>query len=94
MSVPEGARGYDGPKLEYSYDYDTDTMTVEGQRYSGLFLRELGHGGAPSGSLLEITREGNDVLSLKRIYTPGEKETEVEITGVKLEDTGIRVEYK
>lgn len=48
------------PNLKYRYDRDTDTMEIEGSKYSGQFFRDLGRNGLGVGSIVEIVDRKED----------------------------------
>jgi hypothetical protein len=49
--------------LAYTYDRETDVMTIEGIRYSGALLRELGV--LPVGKLIRVVAREDGVLTLR-----------------------------
>jgi hypothetical protein len=51
-----------GP-LTYEYDEAKDVMTIEGVRYSGFLLRQLG--AIPVGKLIRIVSRDDGVLTLR-----------------------------
>lgn len=53
--------------LKFHYDERTDTMEIEGQKYSGHFFRELGEEGLPLGSLFRIVSRDYGVI-LERVH--------------------------